>query len=66
MKRATAASLFVGLVVLAWLVWDTGADPARLVRGVPFIVDFVRRMIPPDLHVLPAALLGAIKTISPK
>ncbi len=34
MKRA---ALFVALLVLAWLVWDTGADPVRLARGVPWI-----------------------------
>jgi phosphonate transport system permease protein len=57
------AALFVGLVVLGWLVWDTGADPVRLARGIPWIVDFVRRMVPPDLHVLPAALRGALTTV---
>ena len=60
MKRAT---LFVSLVVLAWLVWDTGADPVRLARGLPWMLDFFRRMLPPDLEVLPAALLGALRTI---
>ena len=54
---------FVALLVLAWLVWDTGADPVRLTRGLPWIVDFVRRMMPPDLSVLPAALVGALKTV---
>ena len=57
------AGLFVGLLVLAWLLWDTGADPVRLARGVPWILDFLRRMIPPDLTVLPAALAGALKTV---
>ena len=57
------AALFVGLVVLGWLLWDTGADPVRLARGVPWILDFLRRMIPPDLAVLPAALAGALKTV---
>ena len=57
------AALFVGLVVLAWLAWDTGADPVRLARGLPWILDFLRRMIPPDLAVLPATLAGALKTV---
>src|SRR5437016_13756121 len=39
MKRAV---LFVALVVLAWLVWDTGADPVRLARGLPWILRFLR------------------------
>ena len=60
MRRAT---LFVGLVVFAWLLWDTGADPTRLLRGAPWILDFLRRMMPPDLAVLPAALTGAVKTV---
>jgi phosphonate transport system permease protein len=57
------AAIFVALVVLAWTAWDTGADPVRLGRGIPWIADFVRRMLPPDLRVLPAALLGALKTV---
>ena len=60
MKRA---GLFVALVTLGWVAWDTGADPIRFVRGVPWIVDILGRMLPPDAHVLPAALLGALKTV---
>ena len=60
MKRATVV---IALVVLAWTVWDTGADPVRLGRGIPWIADFLRRMLPPDLRVLPAALRGALKTV---
>jgi phosphonate transport system permease protein len=60
MKRAGAFSL---IVLLAWLAWDTGFDPARFARGMPWIADFVRRMLPPDLSVLPSALLGALKTV---
>jgi phosphonate transport system permease protein len=57
------AALFVGLVVLAWVAWDTGADPWRLARGLPWIADFLRRMLPPDPSVLPAALKGALLTV---
>jgi phosphonate transport system permease protein len=57
------AAIFVGLVVFGWLVWDTGADPVRLARGVPWILDFLRRMLPPDLQVLPSALAGALITV---
>ena len=57
------AALFGGLVVFAWLLWDTGADPVRLARGVPWILDFLRRMMPPDLQVLPSALAGALTTV---
>jgi len=57
------AAVFVAVAVLAWSAWDTGADPVRLARGIPWILDFLRRMLPPDLRVLPAALVGAIKTV---
>ena len=57
------AALFVTLVVLGWAAWDTGADPVRFARGLPWMLDLVRRMMPPDLAVLPAALAGALKTI---
>jgi phosphonate transport system permease protein len=60
MRRAV---LFGGLVVFGWLLWDTGADPVRLARGVPWILDFLRRMLPPDLAVLPSALTGALTTV---
>ena len=60
MKRA---AWFVALVALGWSAWDTGADPVRFVRGLPWIVDILGRMLPPDVRVLPAALLGALKTI---
>jgi phosphonate transport system permease protein len=56
------APIFVALVVLAWLVWDTGADPVAFARGVPWILEFFRRMMPPDLDVLPSALVGAFRT----
>jgi phosphonate transport system permease protein len=59
-RRATT---FVALAALAWAAWDTGADPARLLRGLPWLLDFVRRMLPPDLRVLPAALAGAVTTV---
>lgn len=62
MRRGRGLTVLLGLGVLAAVAWDTGADPARLARGVPWMVDFLRRMVPPDWSVLPAALNGAIKT----
>jgi phosphonate transport system permease protein len=57
------AGLFAALLLLAWLAWDTGFDPGRFARGIPWMADFLRRMLPPDLSVLPSALLGALTTI---
>jgi len=45
------------------IAWHIDADPARLVRGLPWMWGFIRRMVPPDLGVLPAALKGAVGTI---
>ena len=56
------ASAFVVAAALAWAAWDTGADPVRLVRGTPWMVDFVRRSVPPDFRVLRPALTGAVTT----
>lgn len=60
MRRAVT---FVTLAVLAWAAWDTGADPIRLVRGLPWLLDILRRMLPPDFSVLPSALAGAVTTV---
>jgi len=60
-SRWRAALLVIG-AALAWSAWDTGADPIRLIRGAPWMLDFVRRSVPPDFRVLGPALEGAFKT----
>jgi phosphonate transport system permease protein len=57
------AALLGGAALLAAIAWHTGADPVRLARGLPWMWDFVRRMVPPDPAVLPSALAGALGTI---
>jgi phosphonate transport system permease protein len=59
-KRAAWVGAAILLVATAWHI---DADPARLVRGLPWMWDFVRRMVPPDPRVLGAALMGALGTI---
>ena len=63
MRRGRLATILIGLAVLAWVAWDTEADPRRLARGLPWMLDFARRLLPPDPSVLPAALAGAVKTV---
>jgi len=46
-----------------WSAWATEVSAARMVEGVPFMLDFLRRMMPPDLSVLGQALTGAIQTL---
>jgi phosphonate transport system permease protein len=60
-RRGATLGLLVAILLV--VAWDTDADPMRLARGVPWMLDFLRRMIPPDLTVLPAALRGALKTV---
>ena len=62
MRPRTALAVAGGVAVLAWTAWDTGSDPVRFARGVPWLIDFVRRTVPPDLGVLRAALAGALTT----
>ncbi|HEV8308255.1 MAG TPA: phosphonate ABC transporter, permease protein PhnE [Methylomirabilota bacterium] len=57
------ASILAGAAVLVALAWDTGADPIRFVRGMPWMADFVRRSLPPDFSVLVPALEGAWRTL---
>ena len=57
------AGLAAALLLLLGVAWDIGADPVRFLRGVPWMLDFVRRMMPPDLTVLRAALVGALTTV---
>jgi phosphonate transport system permease protein len=49
--------------LLAAVAWHIDANPVRLARGAPWMWDFVRRMVPPDLAVLPSALAGVVGTV---
>ena len=56
----------LGLAVLGgfvWSAWATEVSASRLVEGLPFMLDFIRRMVPPDLSVMGHALRGAIQTL---
>jgi phosphonate transport system permease protein len=54
------------VVILGAIVWsavETEVSLGRLIEGLPFMWDFMRRMVPPDLSVLGNALRGAMETI---
>jgi phosphonate transport system permease protein len=59
-KRAAWLGVAILFVAVAWHI---DADPVRLARGLPWMWDFVRRMVPPDFRVLRSALVGAVGTI---
>jgi phosphonate transport system permease protein len=64
--KRTAGQLGAGIALLAlygWFLSATEVSPARLVRGIPWMFDFIRRMVPPDLSVLGSAAVGALQTL---
>ena len=59
--RWTAWVVILGAI--AWSAVETEVSLGRLIEGLPFMWDFMRRMVPPDLSVLGNALRGAVETI---
>jgi len=54
------------VAILAAFVWSaraTEVSATRMAEGLPFMLDFIRRMIPPDPSVIGNAVTGAIQTI---
>jgi phosphonate transport system permease protein len=49
--------------VFIWSAVATEVSVGRMVEGLPFMWDFLRRMVPPDPSVLGNAIRGAIQTI---
>ena len=60
--RRWAGALAIAAAFI-WSAWSTEVSLGRLVEGVPFMVDFLGRMLPPDLRVLGQALRGALQTL---
>jgi phosphonate transport system permease protein len=59
--RGAAWAVIVALFLSS--AWATEVSLARTVEGVPFVLDFLRRMLPPDFSVLGHALRGAAQTL---
>ena len=51
------------LAVYAWFLSATEVSLPRFLRGLPWMADFARRMLPPDLSVLGSAVIGALQTL---
>jgi phosphonate transport system permease protein len=51
------------LALFLWSAWATEVSVARAIEGAPFMLDFLRRMVPPDPSVMGHALTGAVQTI---
>jgi phosphonate ABC transporter permease subunit PhnE len=59
--RWGAGSLVVAAFL--WSAWATEISATRFVEGLPFMLDFLRRMLPPDPSVLGNAVTGAVQTV---
>jgi len=63
----SSAGRGAGTVAIAaafvWSLWSTDVSLGRLIEGAPFMLEFIRRMLPPDLSVLGQALRGALQTL---
>ncbi len=46
-----------------WSAHATELSLYRMVEGTPFMLDFLRRMVPPDLSVMGNAVAGAVQTL---
>ncbi len=51
------------IALFLWSAWATEVSLARTVEGIPFVLDFLRRMVPPDFTVVGHALRGATQTL---
>lgn len=58
--------LLIGILVVIiyyWAITGTDTSPANFAKGIPFMIDFVRRMFPPDISNLGRFLLKAVETL---
>jgi len=64
MTRTARWTLGLGVLgAFVWSSWATEVSASRVVEGLPFMLDFIRRMVPPDLSVMGHALHGAMQTL---
>ena len=57
------AAWVVILGAIAWSAVETEVSLSRMIEGLPFMWDFLRRMVPPDLSVLGNALRGPVEAV---
>ncbi|TKJ17337.1 phosphonate ABC transporter, permease protein PhnE [Candidatus Woesearchaeota archaeon B3_Woes] len=58
--------LFIGLLIVIiyyWAINGTNTSPSNFVKGIPFMMDFIGRMFPPDISNLGTFLLKALETL---
>lgn len=64
MTRAGRRAGWLAIAALfVWSAWATEVSLERGIEGIPFVLEFLRRMVPPDPSVLGHALRGAAQTL---
>lgn len=64
--KSKYGGFLIGLLIIViyyWALTGTSTNPITFVKGIPFMVDFIERMFPPDLSNLGKFLLKAIETL---
>lgn len=59
-------SFFIGILIVIiyyWAISGTNISPTDFAKGIPFMVDFIKRMFPPDISNLGRFLLKAVETL---
>lgn len=51
------------VVVYWWCIKGTGFSVNKFIEGLPYMADFIKRMFPPDISIIPKALSAAGETI---
>lgn len=51
------------VIIYYWAISGTGVSLFDFVKGVPFMLDFISRMFPPDIHNLARFLSKAVETL---
>lgn len=58
--------IFIGFLVVIiyyWAISGTDVSPTNFAKGIPFMLDFIKRMFPPDFTNLSKFLLKAVETL---
>ncbi|MFH1780613.1 MAG: phosphonate ABC transporter, permease protein PhnE [Candidatus Nealsonbacteria bacterium] len=51
------------VIIYYWAISGTNANPINFFRGIPYMIDFISRMFPPDVSNLGRFLLKAAETL---
>lgn len=49
--------------ILVWALWEPIIQIPRTVQNVPFAVDYLSKMVPPDLNIVPAMVEPMLETL---